>query len=607
MGAIFGAVGEATHETIGRMHERLRHRGTQCEIVDPARGVMLAAAGRARARSVASDSRFSLAVDGWVRPKDGAAVPGRNDPAAETLLECYRIFGASLIEHVDGDFAFALWDRLTHTLFLGRDLLGVKPLFWTVYEDGRIAFASEYKALMALPGFDASVDRDALERIQGAKYLPMDGTVLFRSVHSVGPGTVLAIDPRGEPRQVAHASAPPLEVSREPLDRLLERIAGAFESAVARRMESAGRVGVALSGGIDSIGVAFACRRHLGDAGLHTYTAGSGAQDPEVRTAALVSARLRADHHVVEVTPRHLAELLPLVIWHLEAPIARTETLQFYQLGRVAAGDVDTMFTGAAADALYAGMPNYKLLRLYELLPPLRRALHEFHSLTQTGFAPEHPLSRLLCAVYFRRMLPPVPRIRGATFHAPLTDLPPVTGEFLNEYLHRELQQDSAQWLPKIERTLAASGLELASPFFDPGTIRVAFTVPGRYKIFGWREKYALRRALQQLVDSDLTSFQKFPMRMRFDTTFADALDELIAKYLSRERVQAHGLLDPRSLDAVRAYRRNGRYVPEGAMRAWTAIGTEIWAEEFIDRRGERPQAGAEPVGHARVPTRSLG
>ncbi|MFO7275735.1 MAG: asparagine synthase-related protein [Pseudomonadota bacterium] len=605
MGAIFGTVGGASHETMGRMYERLRHRGEQYELADPARGVMLAAAGRARSRYVASDSRYSLVVDGWVREKNDAERSG-NDSPAETLLECYRRFGASLIEHVEGDFAFALWDRLTQTLFLGRDLLGVKPLFWTAYEDGGIAFASEYKALMALPGFDATVDRDVLQRVQGAKYLPMDGTVLFRSVRSVGPGKVLAIDPRGEPRQVAHAAAPPLAVSREPLESLLARIASVFESSVARRLEAAGRVGVALSGGIDSIGVAFACSRHLGDAELHTYTAGCGMEDPEVRTASLVSSRIGAKHHVVEVTPRHLADALPLVIWHLEAPIARTETVQFYELGRVAAADVDTMFTGAAADALYAGMPNYKILRLYELLPPLRRALHEFHSVTQTGFDPRDRLSRLMCALYFKGMLPPVPQIVGATFRAPLTDLPPVSDEFLNEYLQREIQQDSAQWLPKLERTLAASGIELASPFFDPETIRVAFSVPERYKIFGWREKYALRRALRQLVDTDLTSFQKFPMRMRFDVEFADALDELIGKYLTRERVSEHGLIDPHSLDALRGYRRRERYVPEGAMRAWTAIGTEIWAEEFIDRRGERPYEGAEPVGRTAVRSGSL-
>lgn len=611
MGAIFGWSGAPDTPQLEKMHRRLRHRGVEIRSLERGGKVLLAAAAStAPDRAIAADRRFALIADGRLCDPS-ISVAGEGLSTAEQLLEVWRREGGTAVTAANGDFAFALWDTLTHTLLLGRDYAGVKPLFYTRLADGRIAFASEYKALMALPGFDATIDRDALQRVQGSKYVPMTGRgTLFRAVFSVPPGTLIAIDRRGGVSVVARAPLLPLEVRDEPLEALQQRIAATFTRSTARRLRSAGRVGVALSGGVDSIGVAFACRSQLGEAPLRFFTAGSGPNDPEVRTAAVVAARLEAPHHVVEVPPERIAEVLSQVIWHLEAPIARTETLQFFEIGRAAAGLVDTLVTGAAADALYAGMPNYKLLRLYQLLPPLRTALHEFHALTQTGFEPQSSLGRLLRRAYYGRALPTGPRVLGARFVPQPTPLPPPGAEFLNTYLHGDFQADTAQWVPKIERTLAAWGLEFTSPFLDTESIRVAFTVPARYKLRGWREKFILRRALRSIVDADLTDFQKFPMRMSQDAAFADALDALAGEYLSPRRVRARGLFDPRSIAALRSYSRAGRHSSEGAMRIWTAIGTEIWAEHYLDRGGElqrqsapaRPRSTVQPAAAAGDP-----
>lgn len=490
----------------------------------------LAVCSARRGNGAASDARHALVADGRTyAPPESREQHGRSSPAE---------------------------------LLLVRDFAGIKPLFWASLPGRRVAFASEYKALLALPDLDCSPDRDALQRVQHTKFLPMSGATLVKSVRSVPPGAALAVDFQGRTRVIARASPPPLEIRDDTEDALQRRIAATFSASIARRLAGAGRVGVALSGD----------------------------DDPEVRTAAAVSERLGAEHHVVAVPARRIVELLPEVIWHLEAPIARSETVQFYEIGRAAAArGVDTLMMGVAADLLYAGMPNYKLLRLYERLPlpPLRRALHEFQSLTQTGYSPRSLAGRCLRRAYFRGMLPEAPRVLGAAWQPPLTPLPTLGPEFLNAYLHWDLQEDTAQWTPKIERTLAAWGVMPASPFLDRESIRTAFTIPSRFKIHGWREKYILRRALRSCVDADMTEFRKFPMRMHYDGEFADALDALVAQYLSPARVAARGLFDPASLAAIRNYRRGGRYSAEGAMRAWTAVGTEMWAEQFLDRRGE--------------------
>jgi len=584
--AIFGWLGALDAVWLRPMHERLRHRGAGLHAIELDGCGWMAVADLQPIRCAADDGALHAIVDGALYTTGTDRVGPESAPAAQWVLESYRRRQATLIDELNGEFALALWDGRRRALVLARDLAGARPIYWTVLASGTVAFASEYKALLALPGFDFAVDREMLQQLQYMKHLPSTRT-LFRAVHSVPPGAAVTLTPEGDIREVARAPVPPLSVSREPQAELEQRIIDSFCEAVSARARAVPRIGVALSGGIDSIGVAFACRKAIPDAPLHTFTAGSGPDDPEVQTAALVSGRLGAHHHIVTVPASAVVERLPQAIWHVEAPIARSETVQFLEIGRAAQGVVDAMLTGAAADALYAGMPNHKILRLYERVPPLRRGLHEFHSMTQTGYLPSSLTGRLMRAAYFKGALPDAPRIAGAAHEPALRELPPLGPEFVNEYLHSDYPEHVARWLPKVERTLAAFGVGFMSPFLDNRCAQVAFTVPARLKINGWKEKYILRRALRTLVGEELTRFPKFPMRMKYDRTFADHLDELVGQYLSPRRVRARGLFDPATLEPVRHYRRGGRYTAEGAMRAWTCVGTEIWAEQFLDRRGE--------------------
>lgn len=584
--AIFGCVGAIDPSFVNRMHRRLRHRGANTSVLELDGYGWMAVAGADPSRDASAERLSSVVVDSTLY---GLSESGAQASAAESALESYAGHGAAFIDGIGGDFAVALWDGQERRLLLARDFSGSKPLYWTKLNGGAFAFASEYKALLVLPGFDPAPDREMLQRLQFTKHLPSDRT-LFRSIRAVPPGTAIFVVPGGRIEEAARIVPPPLAVSDAPAAELEGLIAQSFLQAVRIRVRSGSRVGIALSGGIDSIGVAFASRKESTSAELHAFTAGSGPDDQEIRTAARVCKRLGITHHVVTIGPTKALHEFPRAVWHMENPIARSEAIQFLELGRAAEGKVDTLLMGSAADALYAGMPNNKILRLYEWLPPLRRALREFHSLSQTGYVPASTLGALMKAVYFKGRLPPPPRILGAKDRPALTELPQLGPEFINEYLHAEFPEHVARWLPKVERTLAASGVGVTSPFLDRRCARVAFTVPERLKLRGWEEKYILRRALRGLVDEDFTGFAKFPMRMKYDAEFADCLDELIEKYLAPERVRKRQLFDPPTLDPVRGYRRGGRYSAEGAMRAWTAIGTEIWAEQFLDRNGESPE-----------------
>jgi asparagine synthetase B (glutamine-hydrolysing) len=116
--------------------------------------------------------------------------------------------------------------------------------------------------------------------------------------------------------------------------------------------------------------------------------------------------------------------------------------------------------------------------------------------------------------------------------------------------------------------------------------VDTAFSVPMSLKIHRGKEKYILRRALRSMVSPELLAIPKFPMRMKYDDEFAEQLDGLADKYLSPEQVRSRGVFEPESITAIRSYKRKGRYHAEAAMRVWTAVVTEIWAQQFIDNLG---------------------
>ena len=361
MAAIFGILGPATPTELAAMKARLSHRGrvaSTCQLD----GISLGLLGDRSTQAIYRNARVALAAD--LQIFNEAVLRQGLDPQPPSLealvADLYRYRGVEAFAAPNGEFALALWDTERDELVLSRDYVGCRPLFYSLLRDGRTAFASEYKALLALVGVDREVDREMLQHLQHYKQLPSDRTLLAK-VHSLPPGSALVLDYAG--RKVAEFRFPPVELRIEPFTQtsasglLQETLLKVLEDRIANRK----RVGLALSGGIDSMGLACACRRLRPDAEIHTFTAGHGPDDPEILAAAFVSEKIGAVHHKVIVTPQTLVEQLPKVVWHIEDPIARSETVQFYAIGQAAGEYLDFIISGAASDGIFAGMPRHKI------------------------------------------------------------------------------------------------------------------------------------------------------------------------------------------------------------------------------------------------------
>ena len=580
MTAIFGVVGNVTSLEMDAMGERLTHRGAVAQWWTPAPKVYLGCNATSPGLLHEHDGLFTV-VD-----LSSAAAPRVDEhKVAETLATC----GLQGLEALEQAFALAAWDERSQTLWLARDFVGQKPLHYCALPGGGVAFATEYKALLALEALVPEPDRDALQYLQCYKRTP-PGRTLLSGVHSAPPGALIRFDRSGT--LCAQQSIRALEVNLQAVDEEVasQELARRFLEAIQPLAEGRARIGISLSGGIDSMSVAYACRHWAPNAEFVGFTAGNGLDDPEIRTASIVMDRLRGCHVPLIVTPEPLIERLPHAVWAFESPVGRTETIQALEIGRAARREgFDWLMSGMGSDNLFAGMPKHKLLWLSQNLAPLRKDLQEFYALTQSGRPPERPLAQLMNVIYFRGSVPSVPRIRGARFMPEMPAFPPAGPEFLNHALVANANDNISRSLVRLERPFQAFGVDFASPFFDRRVMDYAFQLPSRLKIHLGREKYILRRAMHSLVSADLLNIPKGISRIRQDRAFAAMLHGLAACYLSPERVRRRGFFRIDDVDRVQKFVRRANYHTEAAMRLWTMIVTEIWAEIYLDQRGRRP------------------
>ncbi|HZD53304.1 MAG TPA: asparagine synthase-related protein [Woeseiaceae bacterium] len=580
MSAIFGVVGAVSQTELEAMAERLTHRGrvAACEEIAP--GVHLGIADVER-RAVCLRNEMAGVVD--LPP---SSERGRSEPRIVDALTGGRI---SPLEHCPHGFAAAVWDCRSKSLLLARDFVGQKPLHWCPLPGGGIGFATEYKALLAVERLTAEADLDAIQYLQAYKATP-PGSTLLKHVFTVAPGAVIRLSRDG--RLLAHEEMRALQVAVRPRteSEVRHELASRYLDAIRPLVANAERVAVSLSGGIDSLSIAFATRRCAPQAELVGYTAGHGPDDPEIRTAARAIDRLGGRHEPVIVTANLLYERLPEAVWYLESPVGRTETIQMLEIARAAKGSgFDWLLSGIGSDALFAGMPKHKLLWLSQTLPPLRRDLHEFYALTQSGLKPQRPVAKLMDLIYFRGAMPPVPRINGAAWASELPKLPQASPEFLNHAMAENVNETLSRSLVRLERPLQACGIDLVSPFFDRSLMEYAYSIPSRLKIRRGIEKYILRQAMRSIVSPELLNVPKGIARIRQDRLFADTLEKLAARYVGDGELERRAWFRKDEVVGIRRRLRGRKYHPEAAMRLWTVIVSEIWARIYLDHRGLRP------------------
>jgi asparagine synthase (glutamine-hydrolysing) len=506
---------------------------------------------------------------------------------AKIAWELVRQFGLDGLCQLSGQFALALWDADSKRLVLARDRWGARSLYYAKI-GGRILFASEYKALLALPEVPARCNREAI--LYAVRTRHGNPTMSFlEGIEVVPRGSWLALGSDIE-RAIRFWDIA-INIASCSEDQHAAAVRSALLGALRRQIAPLKSVGLALSGGLDSA-LVLAGLRHLAPGKvIHTFTAGYGPDDSEIIRARAAANYFDTVHHEVIVRPADLPAVLPEAIWYMEDAIGGEEMVYQYIAAREAARYVDNVFTGHKADVQFAGMPRHKLLKLIMLLRPFRKPLEEFFHFTQIRQTPESWAGRLLTELYYLRDWRPFAlTVLGSSNSLPCRALPLDAPEPLSEKLRRDILEGSS----KLGVTLqlhAAHGLYWNSPFMDPGVIETVFQIPDRLKIRGLRQKHILRRACQGLVPEFILNRKKSLQRFKHDMKLSDVLEELAAALLSPQAVKARGIFDPTEVDALRIRLPGRSYPKEQAYALWSMLLTEQWARLYLDQRGESPIA----------------
>lgn len=518
----------------------------------------------------------------------------------EVIVHLYDRYGDRFVDHLNGQFAIALWDARRRRLVLARDRAGIRPLFHTRAR-GRIWFASEIKALLCVLPERARLHAAGL--VEALTYwAPVDPETVFEDVHSLPPGHLLAIEADGRetltrywdwtfPEQGSPAAFDSVEQATDELRALLI-------DAVRLQLRADVPVGAYLSGGLDSSGIV-AMIRGFTDTPVRTFSvAFEDAEFDESEHQQAMVRHLGTDHTTLRCTRAQIAEAFPRLVRHAEAPVLRTAPVPLTLLSRcVREQGYKVVLTGEGADEVFGGYDIFKEAKVRRfwarqpgstLRPKLLGRLY--------GYLENSPVSNPAFAESFfgqglehieRAIFAHVPRWttsqRALNFLAPELRASVGSRNALDWY-EQQLPADIMRWAPlsrdqyveaksllaayllaaQGDRVAAANSIEGRVPYLDHRVIEFGNRLPPSFKIRGLTEKYLLRRALAGLLPTDIVTRTKQPYRAPDSASFFvnGKAPDYVSDLLSAERIRKAGYFDAASvgrlLDKCRAGKATG-------------------------------------------------
>jgi asparagine synthase (glutamine-hydrolysing) len=524
--------------------------------------------------------------------------PWRGTSDTETLLAGIARWGLEgTLARASGMFAIALWDRRERRLFLARDRLGEKPLYYARARDGAFLFASELKAVRADPFFDAAVDPDALDWFLTLGYVPAP-LAIYRTARKLPPGTWLEV--RGDGTHAAPVRYWDLaEIARRGLEQADARVEDEIEATlrtVVREQRIADvPLGCFLSGGVDSSLVAALLAEEKGPR-LRTFSIGFGEGGfDESSFARDVAARLGTDHTELRATPADALALVPRLPHPYDEPFADASQLPSLLPARLARPHVTVALTGDGGDEIFAGYNRYLFLERARRLPraaaPALAAVSRlaatgaFRTLERIARVPQldeklRKVSEVASAdtdsdAYWRlaaqglrepRAYPEVERIAAGVRGVPGLQL-----------------RDQLLYLPddilvKVDRAAMAASLETRAPFLDHRVVELAWRLPLSRRTEGRTGKLVLRRLLARRLDPGLWARPKAGFTPPLGAWLTGSLRDWADDLLSDAGLARTAL--PGGARVREEWLRVREHGGNGALRLWPALMAQAWLKE---------------------------
>lgn len=517
----------------------------------------------------------------------------------EVLVHAYEEYGDALVSHLNGMFAFALWDGSRRRLLLARDHLGIKPLFYAETRDG-LFFASEVKGVLAGTAIAARPDSESIREYLLFRSVA-GGRSFFEGVRRLPPGH-LAVWAEGRLTERRYWFPPPPSVGPGPrLVEAADRLGQLLEQSVCSQLMSDVPLGTFCSGGIDSGLVTGYAAAHAADR-LNTYTVSF--DDPawdETALAAETARRFGAEPHVLPARPEQILEAWPSLLWYHDEPLSHPNSIAIFLLSRYARQAVKVVLTGEGSDELFGGYPRYQIARLsgiLDRLPAPARSLVERLS----GRVPTHRARRLaelvryegMDAVIFNATALPPALVEGLAGSPPvgclderraLAEAARVPGDMVATLTRYEALTYLPCLLDRMDRMTMAASLEARVPFLDLPLAEWAGALPSRLKVKGTDSKRLVRRHAEKLLSSAIVRRRKSGFGLPLGEWLRERSAQGIVARLQDRGHPATGWLDGREVGRlVDAHRRGA----DQAEALWLVANFYLWCETWLEGRQAR-------------------
>ena len=525
----------------------------------------------------------------------------------EVLLHLWEEVGVELPNHLNGMFAFAIWDAARSELFLARDRMGQKPLYWTATPEAFV-FASELKSLMVHPASPRSLRRSSVGKYLLFDTVPAPATIL-ENVYKLEPGTWLSYQ-NGNTRTGRYwdISFPARDAPRPRFAAAQEELHGLLEKSVDRRLISDVPLGVFLSGGIDSSAMTALMCRVAGPVNVKSFSIGFEDHSfDESHYADQVARHCGTNHFSQRLEPRAMLDLLPGIISRLDEPLADNSLIPTYFLSKFARERVTVALGGDGGDELCLGYPTFqahKIARWYEYLPRFLRAavgaVVKALPVSTANISLDYQAKQFVRGMEYDRFarhfvwIGSIPPGEQGALLGPdyaLSD----SGEVLEDvarhaancqprddfdlltYLYAKLYMCD-DILTKVDRASMMNSLEVRAPFLDVNVVDYLTSLPTRYKLRRFRMKHVLKSAMAPDLPASILERKKKGFGIPVADWLKGELRPWVEDLLSPSSLGNHGVFDPGRVGVL--WREHLAGIRDNRKPLWSLVVMMLWLQE---------------------------
>lgn len=538
----------------------------------------------------------------------------RTNSDTEVIIHAYEEWGVHCLERLNGMFGFAIWNKKNRTLFMARDRLGVKPLYYT-FVNNTFVFGSEIKSILKFPGVKTEVDHAALDSYMSFLWTPEPRT-LFNNIFKLNSGHYLLLE-NGQISIHEYWDVLFHKKENHTEEYWIDKTNELLTRSVERRLISDVPLGAFLSGGVDSTTI-IALMNKLRSDRVRTYTIGFSKNDiqhdvvqSDLEFARFAAKNLNVDYNEIILSP-NVIDLLPKLVWHMDEPVADPAAITTYLICKASRESLTVLLSGVGGDEIFGGYPRFTAMKMADLYNRFPAALRQniIEKMAQRLHASRAPAFRNIKKFIKSASLPMRDRYLGyrtyfteeekkslysADLQQKLSSLQSNPHkehlEFFNavsgeDALSQMLYVDLKTFLPSLnlmytDKMSMAASVEVREPFLDYEIVECFAQMPSDLKLKRFTRKYILKKAAERIIPKEIVWRKKAGFGAPIRSWITGDLKEMVHDLLSETRIRQRGYFNYKYCRKILDDEYSGKEY--NSNHIWQLLTLELWHQQFID------------------------